>query len=97
MLQQDKPDDYVIATGETHTVEEFLQLTFAELGLNWQDHVVIDERFLRPAEVEVLCGDPGKARERLGWQPRTSFRELVSLMVKSDLKAARISSSQTSR
>ncbi|MGH9267220.1 MAG: GDP-mannose 4,6-dehydratase, partial [Acidimicrobiales bacterium] len=84
MLQQDQPDDYVIATGETHSVREFCQLAFAHAGLDWEDHVVVDERFMRPAEVDLLVGDPTKARERLGWKPEVSFPELVALMVGAD-------------
>ncbi|MGH9149963.1 MAG: GDP-mannose 4,6-dehydratase [Acidimicrobiales bacterium] len=86
MLQQDQPDDYVIATGETHSVREFCQLAFAHAGLDWEDHVVVDERFMRPAEVDLLVGDPTKARERLGWKPEVSFPELVALMVDADLE-----------
>src|SRR5438876_10376049 len=78
MLQQDEPDDYVIATGEPHTVREFLEITFEHLDLRWQDHVAVDPRYLRPTEVDLLLGDASKARERLGWQPRTTFRELVA-------------------
>ncbi|HEV2971109.1 MAG TPA: GDP-mannose 4,6-dehydratase [Pirellulales bacterium] len=89
MLQQDEPDDYVIATGETHSVHEFLELTFEHLGLRWQDHMVVDPRYFRPAEVDLLLGDASKARELLGWQPRTTFRELVSLMVEYDWSIAR--------
>jgi GDPmannose 4,6-dehydratase len=89
MLQQDQPEDYVIATGETHSVEEFCQLAFAHVGLEWRDHVVTDPRFLRPAEVDMLIGDAGKARRRLGWSPTTSFPELVATMVESDLAVHR--------
>jgi GDPmannose 4,6-dehydratase len=85
MLQQDSPDDYVIATGETHSVRELCELAFGHVGLNYEDHVVIDERFFRPAEVDLLVGDPSKAREQLGWKPRTSFAELVRMMVDADL------------
>jgi len=85
MLQQDGPDDFVIATGETHSVRELCELAFGHVGLNYQDHVVIDERFFRPAEVDLLVGDPTKAREVLGWKPRTSFAELVRMMVDADL------------
>jgi GDPmannose 4,6-dehydratase len=87
MLQQDEPDDFVVATGETHSVRELLELAFAHLGLRWQDHVVVDERFLRPADVAMLVGDAGKARRVLGWQPTVSFPELVAMMVESDLRA----------
>ena len=94
MLRQDEPDDYVIATGEKHSVREFLELAFSHVGLNWQDHVVSDPRFMRPAEVDYLIGDAGKAREKLGWMPRTSFRELVARMVDSDLEQAQRNLSQ---
>jgi len=86
MLQQDKPDDYVIATGETHSVEEFCQLTFERLGLDYKKYVKIDPKFFRPTEVDILIGDPSKAKKQLKWTPRTSFKELVNLMVDSDLK-----------
>jgi GDPmannose 4,6-dehydratase len=85
MLQQDRADDYVIATGATHSVREFCELAFARAGLHWEDHVVIDQEFFRPAEVDLLVGDAGKAARRLGWKPRTSFKELVELMVDADL------------
>lgn len=87
MLQQDKPDDYVIASGETRSVREFLDEAFGHLDMDWRRHVVIDEKLYRPAEVHLLCGDAGKAREVLGWQPITSFRELVREMVDADLAA----------
>ncbi|GCL35843.1 GDP-mannose 4,6-dehydratase [Sphaerospermopsis reniformis] len=87
MLQQDQPDDYVIATGETHSVREFLELAFGYVNLNWQDYVEFDQRYLRPAEVNLLIGDPTKARQKLGWQPSVTFKELVSLMVEADLQA----------
>ncbi len=86
MLQQDRPDDYVVATGETHSVQEFCELAFSHVDLDWRDWVVQDERFMRPAEVDLLIGDPTKARNTLGWQPRTSFRELVAMMVESDME-----------
>ena len=86
MLQQDAPDDYVIATGKTHSVEYLLELAFDHVGLNWRDYAVQDERFMRPAEVDLLIGDSSKAREKLGWQPQVSFEELVAMMVESDLK-----------
>jgi GDPmannose 4,6-dehydratase len=85
MLQQDAPGDYVVATGETHSVEEFCSLAFAEVGLDYRDYVRIDERFLRPAEVEVLTGDSSRAKQVLGWKPRQSFPGLVKRMVNSDL------------
>ena len=86
MLQQDEPDDYVVATGETHAVEEFLDLAFGHVRLNWRDYVVQDERFMRPAEVDLLVGDPSKAGRKLGWEPTVSFSELVAMMVDADLK-----------
>ncbi len=85
MLQQDTPDDFVVATGETHEVREFLQLAFDHVGLNWQDHVVLDDRFTRPAEVDLLVGDPTKAKRVLGWEPEVSFKALVARMMESDL------------
>ena len=85
MLQQDEPGDYVISTGETHSVREFCEIAFAHAGLDYRDHVVQDERFMRPAEVDQLVGDASRAREILGWKPRTSFSELVALMVEADL------------
>jgi GDPmannose 4,6-dehydratase len=87
MLQMPTPDDYVIATGETHTVREFVELAFAAAGLDWRDHVVIDERFLRPAEVELLVGGPAKAESVLKWRPKVRLPELVSMMVEGDIKA----------
>src|SRR5213596_1941333 len=84
MLQQDEPDDYVIATGESHTVRELVKLAFAHVGLDPEDHVRMDPRFLRPAEVEHLVGDYSKAKEKLGWKPRTGFADLVRLMVDAD-------------
>jgi GDPmannose 4,6-dehydratase len=89
MLQEDEPDDYVIATGEAHTVRELVELSFKRVGLEWEDHVRIDPKFFRPAEVEHLIGDASKAREKLGWEPRTSFEELVNLMVDADVEALR--------
>jgi GDPmannose 4,6-dehydratase len=85
MLQQDEPDDYVIATGESHSVKEFVETAFELVGLDWQEHIRFDERYLRPAEVEHLLGDPTKAREKLGWQPRTTFRDLIYKMLEADL------------
>ena len=89
MLQQEKPDDYVVATGETHSVRELVEVAFQHVGLNWRDHVVIDERFIRPAEVDLLIGDSSKARNQLGWAPEVSFSGLVSMMVEADLKLLR--------
>lgn len=86
MLQQDKPDDYVIATGETHSVREFIEVAFNYVGLNWKDYVVADERFYRPAEVCELRGDYSKAKRVLGWRPRVKFEELVKIMVEADLE-----------
>ncbi len=86
MLQQDTPDDYVIATGETWSVKQFLEEAFGCVGKKWEEYVEIDPRYFRPAEVELLIGDASKAREKLGWKPRTSFQELVRLMVEADLK-----------
>ena len=85
MLQQDQPDDFVICTGETHSVREFCELAFGRLGLNWEDHVVVDEAFLRPAEVDLLVGDSSKAAEHLGWKPQTGFADLVEMMLDADL------------
>ena len=84
MLQADEPEDYVLATGETHTVEEFLEEAFTYAGLNWRDYVTIDPRYFRPAEVDLLIGDYSKAREQLGWEPTVRFQELVRMMVDSD-------------
>jgi GDPmannose 4,6-dehydratase len=84
MLQQETPDDYVVATGETHSVREFVELAFEHVGLDWEAHTVIDEKFFRPAEVDLLIGDASKARKVLGWKPRTSFPELVRMMVDAD-------------
>jgi len=86
MLQQDKPDDYVICTGDTHSVREFCDAAFSHVGLDYQDYVVQDERFYRPAETKLLVGDPKRARENLGWEPRVSFEELVTMMVDADLQ-----------
>ncbi len=87
MLQQDQPDDYVVATGETHSVREFVEIAFGRAGLDWQKHVVIDPRFYRPAEVDLLIGDPAKTQRILGWKPRTTFQQLVNMMVDADLEA----------
>ncbi len=87
ILQQDKPDDYVIATGRTHTVREFLEEAFKHVGLNYKKYVKFDSRYLRPAEVDLLIGDPSKARKKLGWKPKTTFKELVKIMVEADIAA----------
>ena len=87
MLQQEQPDDFVICTGVTHSVREFCELAFRRVGLDYADHVVTDEQFFRPAEVDLLVGDAAKAEERLGWVPQTSFTELVEMMVDNDLEA----------
>ena len=86
MLQQDVPDDYVIATGETHSVRRFCEIAFEHVGLRWEDHVVIDPKFMRPAEVDLLIGDASKARAVLGWKPRTTFEDLVTMMVDADIE-----------
>ena len=85
MLQQPKPDDYVIATGETHTVRELVEVAFSHVGLNWEDYVEIDPKFIRPAEVDLLIGDPSKAKKVLGWKPKVNFEGLVKMMVDSDM------------
>ena len=87
MLQQDTPDDYVIATGETHTVQEFVEIAFGHAGLNWEEHVKLDPKFIRPAEVDLLIGDPSKAKKELGWEPSVDFRGLVEMMVDADVAA----------
>ena len=89
MLQADAPDDYLLATGEMHSVREFVEAVFAELGLDWREHVVIDPRYLRPAEVDALQGDASKARRKLGWQPSVGFEGIVRIMVDADMKLAR--------
>ena len=85
MLQQEQPDDYVICSGMTHSVREFCDLAFSHLGLNYEEHVVVDEQFFRPAEVDLLVGDYGKAKRVLAWEPSTSFKDLVAMMVEADL------------
>jgi len=87
MLQAPTPDDYVIATGETHTVKEMLELTFDRLQLDWKKHVKIDAKYYRPTEVDLLIGDAAKAKKQLGWQPKVRFEELVAMMVDADLAA----------
>ncbi len=86
MLQQPQADDYVLATGQTHSVQEFVELAFAAAGLAWEQHTVIDEAYMRPAEVDLLLGDATKAKKQLGWQPKTTFSELVTLMMEADLE-----------
>ena len=85
MLQQDTPDDYVVATQQTYTVQEFLEVVFAEAGLRWQDHVVIDPKYFRPNEVPFLLGDPSKAKRVLGWKPKVDMHLLARMMYKSDI------------
>src|SRR4051812_14763952 len=87
MLQQDSPDDYVVATGETHSVRRFCEIAFGHVGLKWEDHVKVDEKFYRPAEVDLLIGDPAKAEKVLGWKRKMSFEDLITTMVDSDLAA----------
>ena len=89
MLQQEKPDDYVVATNETHSVKEFIEATFALLDLDWQKYVKHDARYERPAEVELLIGDPAKAKRQLGWEPKVKFKELVKIMTDADLELAK--------
>jgi GDPmannose 4,6-dehydratase len=90
MLQQEQPDDYVVATGETHTVREFLDVAFGHLGLDWQRHVKIDPRYYRPTEVDLLIGDPSKARRQLGWKATVDFRRLAIMMVEADVETERL-------
>ena len=92
MLQQEKPNDYIIGTGETHSVEEFLKEAFDYAGLDWKEHVKIDERYFRPTETENLVADPSKARKELGWNPKITFKELVRIMVDADMEAAGLKS-----
>jgi len=89
MLQQERPDDYVVATGEAHSVHELVERAFAEAGLDWRRHVAVDQRYFRPTEVDALCGDASKARTILGWRPRVSFHELIQMMVARDVELAR--------
>ena len=90
MLQQDEPDDYVIATGQSWSVREFLDRAFSYVKLDWKDYVEFDERYLRPSEVDLLIGDASKARTKLGWKPTTSFDELVKIMVDADIAAEKL-------
>ena len=94
MLQQDKPDDYVIATGQTRTIRELLSTAFECVGLNYEDYVVIDPRFVRPAEVELLLGDPSRAKEKLGWEAKISFRQLIQMMVEEDTRRVKAEQNQ---
>ncbi|HLI53835.1 MAG TPA: GDP-mannose 4,6-dehydratase [Acidimicrobiales bacterium] len=87
MLQQDEPGDYVVATGETHSVRELCQIAFDQVGLDWESHVVVDQQFFRPAEVDLLIGDASKAREKLAWKPEVGFEQLIRMMVDADLRA----------
>ncbi len=89
MLQQEHPDDYVIASGETHSVQELVEIAFSHLGLDYRNFVVLDKKFIRPAEVDLLCGDAGKARRILGWQPKVRFAELIQMMVDADMALLR--------
>lgn len=89
MLQLERPDDFVVATGETHSVREFLDLAFGRANLDWKDFVVTDERFMRPAEVDLLLGDPTKAKKAFGWTPKVTFRQLVEMMVDADVELAK--------
>jgi GDPmannose 4,6-dehydratase len=93
-VQQDSPDDYVVATGETHSVRDLVEIAFAAAGLDWKRHVVIDRALLRPAEVELLQGDYTKARRQLGWKPTVSFQELIVMMVTADLERYRWASNR---
>jgi GDPmannose 4,6-dehydratase len=89
MLQQPKADDYVIATGRTHAVRDFVRLAFAAVDLDWEKYVIVDPRYYRPAEVDLLVGDPSKALRELGWRPEVSFEQLVEQMVRADLERLR--------
>lgn len=94
MLQQDEPDDYVIATGKTRTVRELVETAFNIVGLNYEDYVVIDPRFIRPAEVDILVGDPSKAKKKLGWEPKVSFEEMIEMMIEEDFKRVKAEMNQ---
>lgn len=89
MLQQDRPDDYVIGTGEVHTVREFVEAAFSHVGLDWEQWVAIDPRYYRPTEVDDLRANPSKAKRQLGWEPKVTFRDLVKLMVDHDVEIVR--------
>jgi GDPmannose 4,6-dehydratase len=86
MLQQDEPEDLVISTGETHSIEKLVETAFTHVGLEWKDYVVIDPKFVRPAEVDLLLGDSSRAREKLKWEPKVKFEELIRMMVDFDIK-----------
>ena len=90
ILQHDKPDDFVIATGETHSVKELCEVAFSHVGLNWKHHVKVDKKFFRPAEVDILIGDASKAKRELGWAPKVKFKQLIEMMVDEDLKAQKM-------
>ncbi|MCA1991484.1 MAG: GDP-mannose 4,6-dehydratase, partial [Coleofasciculus sp. S288] len=92
MLQQQEADDYVVATGETHSIREFLDIAFGCVNLDWHNYVEFDSRYLRPAEVDLLIGDPTKTKQKLGWEPSVTFEQLVALMVEADLRALGLSS-----
>src|SRR5258706_1939265 len=85
ILQQEEPDDYVVGTGATHSVEEFVSVAFGHVGLDWRQYVVVDPKFYRPAEVDLLLSDPSKARQQLGWEPEVNFEHLVAMMVDADI------------
>ena len=89
MLQQDEPDDYVIATGETHSVREFVETVFQKMDLDYRQYVEIDQRYFRPTEVDILLGDSTKARKKLGWQPKVGFEQLIDMMIETDLELAK--------
>lgn len=97
MLQQDEPDDYVIGTGETHSVQEFVEIAFDHVGLDWQKHVIVDPQFYRPAEVDLLLSDPTKAQKKLGWKPEVSFADLVRMMVDNDVNLLRKTEKEPAR
>ncbi len=89
MLQQDEPQDYVIATGESYSIRNLVETAFSYVGLNWKDYVIVDENLYRPSEIHELRGDFNKARKQLGWEPKVSFRELIQMMVDADMRAIR--------
>jgi GDPmannose 4,6-dehydratase len=97
MLQQDNPEDYVVGSGTTHSVRELCDVAFGRLGLDWEKYVIIDPKFYRPAEVDLLVSDPSKARRVLGWEPSVSFEELVGMMVDADLEALQRAGNHTPR